>query len=191
VAAAQDATAEAARGGRASDGAAPRQTPTQPDHLVTAASGQPGGVPAGHPTLIRPKMKDDVRRSLERENAAAVVLADRGYQIQQNPTRAEVAQARRATGDTGKATTDPDYLLEGRVFDCYAPTPAKPVRGVWWEAKAKVEKEQTQRVVVDLTDWRGDMSALQKQFDDWPIDNMKEVKAIKPNGEIVQIIPKK
>jgi hypothetical protein len=55
----------------------------------------------------------EVRRSLEMENSGATAFADHGYQIQQNPTKPEVARAR-----------------------------------------------QTQRVVVNLEDWRGDMSAL-------------------------------
>jgi hypothetical protein len=62
----------------------------------------------------------EVRRSLEMENSGATAFADHGYQIQQNPTKPEVARAR-----------------------------------------------QTQRVVVNLEDWRGDMSALRRQFADF------------------------
>ena len=99
-----------------------------------------------------------------------------------------MAQARLATGDTGDPNKDPDYLIEGRVFDCYSPTkPTKPTRGIWWEVENKVLEEQTQRAVVNLEDWRGDFSALEKQFRDWPIDGLKEVKAILPSGEIEQI----
>jgi hypothetical protein len=50
-----------------------------------------------------------------------------------------------------------------------------------------VVKEQTQRVVINLEDWRGGMSALRRQFADWPIPGLKEVKSITPNGDIVQI----
>jgi hypothetical protein len=190
VADAQQSTTLKADAGRQGGSAAARQGPRQTDPSLTHATGQPGGTPTGHPTVIDPKVLDDVRRSLDRENSAAVILADRGYRTYQNPTRAEVAQARQATGDIGKQNSDPDYLLEGRVFDCYAPTADKPVRGVWWQTKDKVVKMQTQRVVINLADWRGDMTALQKQFDDWPIDDLKEVKAIKPDGQVVQIIPK-
>ncbi|WP_433797772.1 hypothetical protein [Actinoplanes sp. CA-252034] len=131
--------------------------------------------------------KTDNRRSAERENATATHLANEGYRLQQRPTKPEVAAARMDTGDVGSPTTDPDYLLEGRVFDCYSPTPDKPVRGVWWQTEDKVVKEQTQRVVLDLMFWRGDLGALQRQFDEWPIKDLKEVKAVLPSGEIVQI----
>jgi hypothetical protein len=176
--------------------AGPVSTPSdiargQPDHLFTRATGTSGSKPTGHPVRISRKLevddKTDNRRSAERENATAIHLADNGYHLHQRPTKPEVAAARLDTGDTGSPTTDPDYLLEGRVFDCYSPTPDKPVRGVWWQTEDKVVKEQTQRVVLDLMFWRGDLGALQKQFDDWPIKDLKEVKAVLPNGEIVQI----
>ncbi|MEV4274892.1 hypothetical protein [Actinoplanes xinjiangensis] len=122
------------------------------------------------------------------ENSGAATIADAGYRIHQNPTRLEVAQARTDTADTGSTTRNPDYLIEGRVFDCYSPTKSnKPVRGIWDETEDKVSKGQTQRVVVNLEDWRGDLGALQRQFDDWPIPGLKELKVITPQGEIIQI----
>jgi hypothetical protein len=168
------------------DGAA---TPRlQTEDLLTHRSGVLGGTPDGHPTTIERGEDAEVQRSLEMENSGAAVLAGRGYRIQQNPTKAQVAQARLDAGDVGDPGKDPDYLLEGRVFDCYSPiNPDKAVRGIWTEAKIKVEDGQTQRVAVNLEDWRGDLSALRKQFADWPIQGLKEVKAIIRDGDIVQI----
>jgi hypothetical protein len=40
------------------------------------------------------------------------------------------------------------------------------VRGIWSEVSTKVQGGQSQRVVLNLRDWRGDFGALQKQFDD-------------------------
>ena len=97
--------------------------------------------------------------------------------------------ARQNTGDTGDPLSKPDYLLEGRVFDCYSPGERTSVRNLWTATRQKIVDEQTQRVVINLQDWRGDMSALRKQFADWPVENLKEVKAIMPNGDIAQIIP--
>ncbi|MEU4621330.1 hypothetical protein AB0G04_15310 [Actinoplanes sp. NPDC023801] len=114
-------------------------------------------------------------------------MADQGYRVQQRPTKPEVAKARTATGDFGNPTKDPDYLVEGRVFDCYAPKQGKSPYGIWRVAKEKVDDLQTQRVVLNLRDWRNDITDLQQQFTDWPIDNLKEVKAILPDGRVVQI----
>jgi hypothetical protein len=189
----QDVAAEVLRtgrstengGGRAEDPSTPRR---QTEDLLTQRTGRSGGTPHGGSTRIEPGEDAEVRRSLEMENAGAVVLAEHGYRIRQNPTRAEVAQARLDAGDVGNPEKDPDYLLEGRVFDCYSPVkPSKAVRGIWTEAKIKVEDGQTQRVVVNLEDWRGDLSALRKQFAGWPVPGLKEVKVITRDGNIVQI----
>ncbi len=94
------------------------------------------------------------------------------------------------TGDTGDPNKDPDYLIEGYVFDCYAPDETKPVRGVWTEVSTKVQRGQSQRVVLNLRDWRGDLGALQKQFDDWPVAGLKEVAAVTSASAIVQIVPR-
>ncbi|MGW0505939.1 CdiA C-terminal domain-containing protein [Micromonospora sp. NPDC003241] len=129
-----------------------------------------------------------MRRSLELENDCADTVADKGYRVHQNPTRREIAEARQSTGDVGKPDKEPDYLIEGHVFDCYSPTPGKAVRGVWTEVSGKVSSQQTQRVVLNLRDWRGELGALRKQFDDWPIHQLKELTAVTRSGEIIQLV---
>ncbi|MEU5903752.1 hypothetical protein ACLQ24_25065 [Micromonospora sp. DT4] len=129
-----------------------------------------------------------MQRALELENACADTVAGKGYRLHQNPTRQEIAEARRNTGDGGKPDKEPDYLIEGHVFDCYSPTPAKATRGVWTEVSGKVASQQTQRIMLNLQDWRGDLGALQKQFDDWPIHHLKELTALTRSGEIIQIV---
>ncbi|MBE1485381.1 CdiA C-terminal domain-containing protein [Plantactinospora soyae] len=125
---------------------------------------------------------------MELENECADIVAGKGYRVHQNPTKAEIAGARRNTGDTGNPGKTPDYLIEGHVFDCYAPTSSKPVRGVWKAVSEKVDRGQTQRVALNLEDWRGDLRALQKQFDDWPVDGLKELVAVTRSGAVVQIV---
>jgi hypothetical protein len=127
---------------------------------------------------------------LQRENDCADLLAGAGYRVQQNPTKAEVAEAWSRTGDTGESDKNPDYLIEGHVFDCYSPGEGKPVRNVWSEVRKKIDEEQTQRVVLNLRDWGGDLGALRKQFDDWPVDGLKELAVVTSAGKIVQIVPR-
>ncbi|AYF30451.1 hypothetical protein CSH63_23980 [Micromonospora tulbaghiae] len=135
-------------------------------------------------------MDEATRRALGLENQCADVLANEGYRVHQNPTGREVADARGRSGDIGNPSKTPDYLIEGHVFDCYSPTPPKPVRGIWTEVSKKIDKSQTQRVVLNLQDWRGDLAALRKQFDDWPIAGLKEVAAVTRSGAIIQIVPR-
>ena len=187
----QASVGEAFAGGRARpDGTPAEGSPHgRSDDRVTQRTGIPGdAAPEGHPTRIEPDDDAETRRSIEMENSGAVTIANAGYRIKQNPTTEEVAQARLASGDLGAPAKNPDYLIEGRVFDCYSPTnPTKSVRGVWWETQRKIQKLQTQRVVVNMENWAGDLSALRRQFADWPVEGLKEVKVITPNGTIVQI----
>jgi hypothetical protein len=159
----------------------------QPDNLIAGPTGAPGMAPAGRPARIDPGDDFSTRRSLEMENAAAVILADRGWRIKQKPTKDEVVEARRLTGDVGNPRKNPDYLIEGHIFDCYAPTnPDKDAWGVWSAVQVKINKGQTQRVVVNLEDWRGDVNSLREQFAEWPMPGLKEVKVITPGGDIIQ-----
>ncbi|MGC4786302.1 hypothetical protein ACLQ22_00430 [Micromonospora sp. DT178] len=128
------------------------------------------------------------QRSVQLENECADTIADKGYRLHQNPTKQEVADARAHTRDAGDPDKNPDYLIEGHVFDCYSPSASKPVRGIWSEVSQKVDEQQTQRVVLNLQDWRGDLVALRKQFDDWPITGLKELVAVTPGHAIVQIV---
>jgi hypothetical protein len=154
---------------------------------VTVRTGAPGGSPHGHPTRIPRKADDSVKRSLARENSGAAAIAASGYEIKQNPSPDEVARARAESGDAGRPTSRPDYLIEGRIFDCYSPDDGKPIRGIWSETADKVENAQTQRVVVNLEGWSGDLAGLRRQFQEWPIEGLKEVKVITRDGDVVQM----
>ncbi|MER5338291.1 hypothetical protein [Micromonospora sp. NPDC002717] len=135
-----------------------------------------------------PKERPSERRSLELENDCADTLADRGYRVHQNPTKQEIAAARLRSGDVGDPRRSPDYLIEGNVFDCYSPSPTASARAVWSAVKRKVDDAQTQRVTMNLRDWRGDHTALQKQFHDWPVPGLEELVAVTRSGTIVQIL---
>jgi hypothetical protein len=137
--------------------------------------------------VISPREGERERRGYERENDTADILTDQGYRVHQQPTPQETADARAATGDVGRPGTRPDYLIEGRVFDCYAPARDTNVRNAWSEVRRKPRAGQTQRVVINLQDWGGDLDALRRQFADWPIQGLKEVKAVTADRSIVEI----
>lgn len=59
-------------------------------------------------TKITDKMDEATRRSLIRENEAAETIAKNGYNIEQDPV-------------IEGTTRNPDYLIEGEIFDCYSP----------------------------------------------------------------------
>ncbi|MGK5672317.1 hypothetical protein ACSNOB_05665 [Micromonospora sp. URMC 106] len=125
---------------------------------------------------------------MELENDGADKIADKGYLVHQNPTKQEVAAARLRTGDIVGPAKSPDYLIEGHIFDCYSPSPTTSARAVWSAVKRKIDDAQTQRVAVNLQDWRGDLTALQKQFHDWPVPGLEELVAVTRSGTIVQFL---
>ncbi len=139
----------------------------------TKASGRPNqrAVPDGRPTTIPNKADPDTRRSLIRENESAQTLAQSGYKIKQNPP-------------TKQNGTNPDYLIEGRIFDCYAPASKNP-RNIWdYIKKEKIEKGQTERVVLNLSDSKVNLAELKQQFQLWEIKGLKEVIVIKDKSII-------
>lgn len=147
--------------------------------IRTKPSSKPNdsALPKGKPAQINPKMDDVTKRSLELENQAANTLAKNGYDVVQNPPKLP----------NGKA---PDYLIEGKYFDCYSPTSSKSVRGVWSVLKdEKLDAGQADRFVLNLKDWKGDFSVLQQQFKDWPIDKLQEILVIKNDGSIFNLFP--
>ncbi|MCD1261733.1 hypothetical protein B5M42_023300 [Paenibacillus athensensis] len=122
------------------------------------------------------------KQSLELENDAADCLAKKGYEVEQNP--------RIQKSDGIDPNRDPDFRVEGKIFDCYSPTENKTIRGIWSEVQEKVvNKQQTKNVVINLKNWSGDTSALLEQFKQWEIAGLEEVLAVTKNGDVISIFP--
>jgi hypothetical protein len=141
--------------------------------VPTVPSGEPGGTPSGRPTNINEDHDEDTKRSLERENESAVVLANEGFSIEQNPS---------VPGDK-----KPDYKIEGRIFDCYSPKTNKP-RNIASEIQKKVERGQADRIILNLEDSSVSINELKKQLTDYPIEGLWEIIIIK-DGRTNRILP--
>jgi len=132
--------------------------------------------PRGPKTKIRDNMNEENIRSLTRENEAAEVLAKKGYDIEQNP---------KISG----TTRNPDYIIEGKVFDCYSPTANKSVQGIWSTIYEKViTKGQTNRVVLNLDDWTGNVSDLIIKLKNDKIEGLEEVIVV-ISDDVTSIFP--
>ncbi|WP_336686034.1 hypothetical protein [Chryseobacterium bernardetii] len=135
----------------------------------------PNALPKGTRTVISDNLDDATRVSLIRENEAADILAKKGYDIEQNP-------------NIPNTTKNPDYKIEGKVFDCYSPYNSdKSVRNIWTEVKGKIDSKQTERVIINLKNWEGKIDDLQKQFDNYKVDDLKELMIIDKNNNINHI----
>ena len=148
---------------------------------MTARGGSGGnslarGSLAGHPT--RPGANDkrpENIKAIERENESARTLADNGYHVEQNPPP-------KPNG------TKPDYRINGEYYDCYAPS-SPSARNIATNLKnQKVNREQADRIILNLDDTSVTIEAMKRQLADWPIPGLKKLIAIK-NGNISTLFP--
>ncbi|WP_218031493.1 CdiA C-terminal domain-containing protein [Paenibacillus kobensis] len=81
-----------------------------------SSSSDSASKPSGTKTKVNYNDPDkDNIRALERENEAAEILAKNGYKVEQNP-------------NVPNTTKNPDYKIEGKIFDCYSPKPTTSPR---------------------------------------------------------------
>ncbi|MFI0213556.1 CdiA C-terminal domain-containing protein [Streptomyces lydicus] len=78
--------------------------------------------------------------------------------------------------------------MNGKVFDCYSPSSGS-ARNIAGEIQGKIDKEQTERVVLNLSDSPVDISKMNAQLHDWPNPGLKEVIAIDKDGNIQHLYP--
>ncbi|MFC9968669.1 hypothetical protein [Nocardia ignorata] len=145
------------------------------ENTATKPTGTLGGKPTGSPTYINPNEKDPNNiRSLTRENESASILAGNGYQVEQNPS---------VPGDK-----NPDYKIEGKVFDCYAPSTGN-VRNIAGVIDGKVSSGQTERIVLNLSDSTASPEDISNQLKQWPVQGLQEVLVIDQSGNVVPVFP--
>ncbi|MEU5692460.1 hypothetical protein [Actinosynnema sp. NPDC020468] len=162
-------------------GGKPPEEPKQPaggagEPRRTQPSGQPNpeAKPGGKRTQIGKKNDEATKRSLQRENDSADLLAQKGYDVEQNP---------KVPGDK-----NPDYKIEGEVFDNYAPSTGR-VENIADVIEGKVSSGQADRIVLNTSDSPVDLGALRQHLTDSPITGLKEVIVIDKAGNVVHFYP--
>jgi len=78
---------------------------------------------------------------------------------------------------------NPDYLINGEVYDHYAPSTDHP-RRIWERVQKKVEDGQATNIVIGLQDSVVDEGALRQQFGNWPIEGLGDVIIIRPDRTV-------
>ena len=139
----------------------------------TLPSGKMGGKPRGART--KTDGGGDKPRGHGRENEAADTLARHGYDVEQNPGRNPYLK-------------NPDYKIEGKYFDCYAPTAKTEPNRIRKGIEAKVKEKQADRVVLNLDDSPKTPDEMKELLAKDPVPGLKEVITIK-DGNIQHIFP--
>ena len=84
--------------------------------------------------------------------------------------------------------TKPDYRINGEYYDCYAPNSAS-ARNIATNLKnQKVNREQADRIVLNLDDTSVTIEVMKKQLSDWPVPGLKQIIAIK-GGDVSILVP--
>jgi hypothetical protein len=139
-----------------------------------AAPPRPGRL-TGRPS--RPGARDksaENLRAIERENESARILAENGYDVEQNPA-------------TRLNRKKPDYKLDGEYADCYAPSTADPYNIVSSISK-KVNEGQATRIILNLDDSQAALAPLRETLMENPISKLKDIIIIK-DGKIILFYP--
>ena len=149
-----------------------------PSGSITLPSGSydENALPTGDFAKIHKKSDYTEARSLYRENEAAIILAINGYDIELKPKLTTTSK-------------DPDYRIEGKIFDCYSPEPYTGVRSIQSTINGKVnDDKQTDRIVLNLNNWQGSIEDVKEELQDYPVDNLKEVLVVQ-DGRVFSIYP--
>jgi len=173
------AQAEAIGGGRAPSGGGssggglgggdPRAGLTAPSRAPDAAA-----VPEGDPEEINARGSTVLQESIRIQNQSARIIAAAGYRIRQLPKSDE--------------QKSPDYEIEGRIFDCYAPGSDTKADGIRTKIRAKLRSRQADRFVVSLERSPISVEELRGHLARMAPTGLQEVLAIK-NGAVRRVWP--
>ena len=141
----------------------------------TDKTGQLGDKPAGARTEQRPDANTNDKRGIRRENDSAEILANTGYSVYQNP---------KVIG-----SKNPDYLIEGRVFDNYAPGSTTSIKNIMDVVSEKAHT-QAPRIVLNLQDAPNvSRHALREYLNTNPISGLQEIIIIDQYKNVIRFYP--
>jgi len=150
----------------------PANSRIQADH--TYPTGERGGSPVGKRTVNRANADSANKRGIELENRSADRLAESGYNVEQNP---KVPGSKK-----------PDFLIEGRVFDNYAPSTSN-ARSIVDGINRKVLEGQADRIVLNLADSNVARFELRQALADYGSAKLREIILIDKTGKVTKVYP--
>ena len=177
-------------GGNIRIGLRPKE-PIVPDNALTPTrpSGDPLDPPTGSRNTIEPNAPwDDVKRGIRLENESAAYLARHGYRVHQDPVGTGLLTPKQLDALGLDPKKKPDLLIEGRVFDVYAPKGDK-LSGLRDGMAEKTAYNQAHRLVVNLADSPFSYHEVRNYLLEHPADNLREAIIIGRDGIIHHFLP--
>ncbi|WP_112136070.1 CdiA C-terminal domain-containing protein [Glycomyces dulcitolivorans] len=142
-----------------------RPAVTRPKHAPDADR-RPTGTPA--------VVDGSKTRGLQRENESAIALARAGYDVEQSPP-------------TNTAGKNPDYRIQGELWDCYAPS-GSSAKNIRKSLRNKVHDRQASRIVLNLDDCSASPAEIRTVLERDPIRGLEEIKIVR-GGDVEQFYP--
>jgi FlaG/FlaF family flagellin (archaellin) len=145
---------------------------------LTEPSLPKGGKPKGNYT------KGD-SHGIKKESETADLMTDQGYDIKM------LDEVNGGNGYGIKESSNPDFLIEGKVFDCYAPTIETNVDNILRNTTKKTNT-QAERIVLNLDQFPSEKVAeiiqgiLRKANPNGDLKNLKELFIVK-DGESTRV----
>jgi hypothetical protein len=125
-------------------------------------------------------------RAIVLQNESAKILAQAGYNIEQNP---KLSHMDRLSNPWLNPNKKPDFKIEGEIFDCYAPNPNTDARNIVSQIrKGKIEQGQTRRIVLNLEDSRVSLNSIQDALRKEHMPELEEIIVIK-DGKVLSWFP--
>lgn len=160
------------------------------NHIVGGSSEGTGKVNLTEPSLPKGgKPKGNYTKGdsygIKKENETANLMAYQGYDIKM------LDEVNGGNGYGIKQSSNPDFLIEGKVFDCYAPTIDTNVDNVLRNI-AKKTKTQAERIVLNLDQFPSEkvteiiQGILRKANPNGDLKNLNELFIVK-DGEIIRV----
>ncbi len=144
------------------------------------------GTPEKVPTKITTSKVSEQARGIRRQNEAAEVMSKNGYHVEYQPKITETDRMSRFPWlDPRK---NPDFKIEGEIFDGYSPNKNTSIQNVIKSVKKKTEDNQARRILVNLDDNNLSIPNLAKELRLSKLPLLDEVIVVK-NGKITKIYP--
>ncbi|MEK8015476.1 MAG: hypothetical protein VSS75_001325 [Candidatus Parabeggiatoa sp.] len=132
---------------------------------------------SGNQTKIQGSQEN--QRSLQRENESAKILVEKGYHVEQNPST--------KLSDNVREGAQPDYRINGEIFDNYAPNHRADVEQIRNQISRKLKRRQTYRVLLNLDDNTVPITDIKTMFTiRKPVLNLQQLIIIK-KGQLIEM----
>ena len=142
-------------------------------------------IPEGKPKVLDPNdvHPENIRGTI-RENEAAKLLSEKGYKVEQLPDKVK---------GKIKGIKKPDFKIEGKVFDNFAPSKNTSARNIWSSLRDKIKNpntgaKQAERFIINMNDSKVTFEEMTNQFKTFPLEDLKEIILIK-DGKVIHFFP--